>query len=705
MEFLLEIGVEEMPPSHVRTAVEDLKDKFERELAAAKIAPRKLRVFSTCRRLVIVADLPEGQEAREEVVTGPPKAVAFAADGSPTQAALGFARSRGIDVAQLEVIKTEKGEYVGFKKKAAGKGSAEILAQMIPRILGSLPFPKMMRWGTGQFRFSRPIRNILCLLNGTGLAFEIDGLRAGETTAGHKIRSPKPIRPTSFENYTRALEDNFVVLDHEERKKLILDQIGALLEPLQAQLYPDPELLDKLANDVECPFVFVGSIPESYLELPLEILSTAMREGQKLFSIVEKGHTRPGPSANAGDRDARPRGKKQLPYFLGVADVPGDAKGLIRKGNERVLKARLEDAKFFWEHDRKVSLKKRAPALKHVMFQEKLGSYEDKTQRLKKIAAYLWGKVDEPRGDKDVVLAAELCKADLVTDMVREFPSLQGRVGGLYARAELLPAAAAQAIYEHYQPQSLEDESPSTLGGAVLSIADKLDSIVGVVGVGIQTTGSSDPFGLRRNAQGICKIILDKKLNFSFLRLLNKTYTTYGEKLKLPKDEIVAYCREFFTNRLRYLFERHGFRYDLVNAALGAGLDNLYHAYLRVKALDALKASPQFEPFILMAKRVNNIISGQPPSSLNIDLLVEKEERDLQAMFTIVKENVGPMIANGDYTQAQMMVFRLQPGLNTFFDRVLVMAEDKKLRKNRLALLQAVSRILIQMADYSQVVV
>jgi len=649
MEFLLEINVEEMPPSHVRTAVEDLKEKFERELTAAKIPAKGLRTLSTCRRLVVVADLPEGQEAREEVVTGPPKAVAFAADGSPTPAASGFARSRGVDVAQLVVIKTEKGEYVGFKKMATGKSSAEILVQMIPRILGSLSFPKMMRWGTGQFRFSRPIRNILCLLNGTGLAFEIEGLRAGETTTGHKIRSPKLIRPTSFENYSRALEDNLVIIDHEKRKKRILDQFAVLLEPLRAQLYPDPELLDKLANDVECPFAFVGSIPESYLELPLEILSTAMREGQKLFSVV--------------------REKKQLPYFLGVADAPGDAKGLIRKGNERVLKARLEDAKFFWEHDRKVSLKKRAPALKHVVFQEKLGTYEDKTQRLKKIAAYLWAKLAEPRGDKDVILAAELCKADLVTDMVREFPSLQGRVGGLYAQAEDLPAGVGRAIYEHYQPQSLEDESPSTLGGAVLSIADKLDSIVGVVGVGIQTTGSSDPFGLRRNAQGICKVILDKKLNFTFLRLLDRTIASYGEKLKLPKTEIVGYCREFFANRLRYLFERQGFRYDLVNAALGAGLENLYHSYLRVKALDALKASSQFEPFILMAKRVNNIISGQPAASLNIDLLAEKEERDLQAMFA------------------------------------LVMAEDKKLRKNRLALLQAISRILIQMADYSQVVI
>jgi glycyl-tRNA synthetase beta chain len=410
-----------------------------------------------------------------------------------------------------------------------------------------------------------------------------------------------------------------------------------------------------------------------------------MREGQKLFSVV--------------------RGKKQLPCFLGVADMPADTRGFIQKGNERVLKARLEDARFFWEQDLKLGLKKRALALKHVLFQEKLGSYDDKTQRLKKIAAYLCGKLEECKDAADAVTAAEYCKADLVTDMVREFPSLQGKVGGLYGRVEGLPAAVSQAIYEHYQPVGLDDESPSSLDGAVLSIADKLDSIIGVVGVGVQTTGSSDPFGLRRNAQGICKIILDRKLNFSFPRLLDKVLAVYGDKLKRPKAEILDYGREFFLNRLRYIYERRGYRYDLINAALGAGLDNISHSFLRVKALDALKASPQFEPFILMSKRVNNILTGQPACSLNADLFVEKAERNLYSTFSIVRENVVPMIAKGDFTQAQKMVFRLQPGLNEFFDHVMVMDKDNQLRRNRLALLQAIRRILIQMADYSQVVV
>jgi glycyl-tRNA synthetase beta chain len=685
MEFLLEVGVEEMPPSHVRTAVADLKDRFAKDLGAAKIPAHELRVFGSCRRLIVVADIPEAEETREELITGPPKTAAFSADGTPTPAALGFARAKGVDVGRLEVIKTEKGEYVGFRATKRGRTAAEILAELVPRVIGTLSFPKMMRWGEGSFRFSRPIRNLLCLAGGSPVLFEIDGLRSGGVTTGHKIRAPRSIEIASFRDYQDRLRDHLVVIDVEERKSIILAQIADRLRALNAELYPDPALLDKLANDVEWPFVILGAMPEEYLSLPLEVLSTAMREGQKLFSVI--------------------RGQTQLPYFLAVADVPADPRGLIRKGHERVLKARLEDARFFWDQDVRVDLKKRIPALKHVLFQEKLGTYADKAQRLKKITAYLSAKVEDDVSVQDLASAAELCKTDLMTDMVREFPALQGRMGGLYAGAQGQPAAVVRAIYEHYQPVSLEDDVPSSPGGAILSVADKMDSIVGVVGVGIQTTGSSDPFGLRRNAQGVCKIILDRKWDFSLVRLVEKILAVYGDTLKRPKADVVAYCRDFFASRLKYLFDRQGFRYDLVNAALGAGADNIFHALLRVKALDTLKSSPQFEPFILMAKRVNNILTGQQAGSLNPDLLAETSERELYATFAIVRENVRPMIARGDFTQAQKVVFRLQPALNAFFDNVLVMAEERNIRKNRLALLQAIAKIMAQMADYSQVVV
>jgi glycyl-tRNA synthetase beta chain len=685
MEFLLEINTEEIPSSHVRMALADLEEKFRKELAAARLAVAALSLFSTSRRLIVVGDIAAKQEDREEIVTGPPKTIAFAPDGTPTQAALGFARSKGIPVENLQVVKTEKGEYLGFKKVEPGKSASEILSKLIPQVLTSMSFPKMMRWGQGSWKFSRPVRNIFCFFGQQPLTFQLEGLAAADFTFGHKLHAPQKIQARSFEEYRAALRENLVIIDQEERKQIVLDQIEARLAPLEAKLHPDPELLDKLSNDVEYPFVFMGAFPEEYLKLPLEILSTAMREGQKLFSVV--------------------KGKKQLPFFLGVADAPGDPKGFIQKGNERVLKARLEDAKFFWEQDLKISLAKRAPGLKHVLFQEKLGSYDDKVQRLRKIVAYLCEKVDAHKVVKEAVQAAELCKVDLTTEMVRELPSLQGKVGGLYAASEGLPSVVSKAIYEHYLPVSLDDESPSSLPGAILSLADKLDSIVGVMGIGIQTTGSSDPFGLRRNAHGVCKIILDLKLNISFMRLLEKIISVYGDKLKRPKNEILPLCQDFFLNRLRYIYEKMGFRYDLVQAGLSAGIDNVYFSFLRVKALEALKSSPQFEPLILMAKRVNNIITGQPPATVNSGLFVEKEERELYAIFSIIKQNVTPMIAKGDFAQAQKIIFRLQPGLNDFFDRVLVMAEENKLRRNRLALLQAISKVLLQIADYSQVVV
>jgi glycyl-tRNA synthetase beta chain len=289
--------------------------------------------------------------------------------------------------------------------------------------------------------------------------------------------------------------------------------------------------------------------------------------------------------------------------------------------------------------------------------------------------------------------------------MVKEFSGLQGRMGGLYAKQEGLPAAVHQAIYEHYQPSSLEDASPSSLAGAVLSIADKMDSIVGVLGVGIQVSGSSDPFGLRRNAHGVCKVILDRKLRFSFPLLLDRVLAVYGDRLTVERGAVKASCLEFFGGRLRFMLEKRGFRYDLVGAALGPGVDQVYDALPRVEALDTLKSSPQFEPFILMAKRINNILKGLPAAKVNPDIFVEKEERDLYSTFSIIRDNAQPMIARGDYARAQGIYFKIQPVLNTFFDKVLVMAEEKKVRQNRLGLLQSINKMLLGIADYSQVVV
>ncbi len=685
MEFLLELRTEELPASHIRSALEQLDEKFRLELGGAGIGITKLETLGTPRRLIVVGDFAAGLEDQEELVTGPPKSVGLGSDGAFTQAARGFARSHSLPESTLEVIRTQKGEYLGFRRTRKGKSTSEILVDIVPKILASLSFPKAMRWSEGSIRFSRPIHGFLVLFDGKPLDVDFWGFRASDETVGHRVLGAVRIKVSSFGEYRDLLRNSAVIIDPGERRESILGQIAEKLIPLGAAVHPDPDLLEELTYNVECPLVVLGHFPENYLGLPLEVLSTAMRSGQKLFSVVKD--------------------KKQLPYFLGVADARSDIKGLILKGNERVLKARLDDAKFFWDQDRKTSLAKTAEGLRKVVFQESLGSYEDKCQRLKKIVAYLCDKTGADRIKRDVVEAAGLCKVDLLTEMVKEFPSLQGKMGGLLARQEGYPAALAAAVYEHYRPASLEDESPSSLGGSILSIADKLDSIVGVVGIGVEVSGSSDPFGLRRNAHGVCKTALDRKLRFPFGRVLDKVLIAYGDSLSRGKAEVKAYCLEFFRGRLRFILDRSGFRYDLVSAALGPGIEEIGFVLLRAQALDSLKSSPLFEPFILMAKRINNIIRGFPPYKVNPDLFEEKEERELHSTFMIIRDNALSMIAKGDFVRAQSMIFKIQPVLYVFFDKVLVMAEDKRLRKNRLGMLQEIHKMLGEMADYSQVVV
>ena len=685
MELLLEIRTEELPASHVRSALEQLDAKFRADLKSAGIAVLKLATNGTCRRLVVTADLAAGQEDAGVVVTGPPKAVAFLPDGSYSQAALGFARARGIPIASLEVVVTPRGEYLGAKTVRKGKAAADVLMEAFPGILASLSFPRTMRWMESPFKFSRPIKGFLALLDGKVLPFSFEGMAASDTTVGHPVFAPGAIQVAGISDYRDKLAKALVIIDFADRRRAILSQIEERLAPLKARIYPDDELLERLAYNVEFPHVFQGAFPERYLELPIEVLATAMREGQKLFSVVKD--------------------RKQLPVFLGIADAPGDPKGLIRMGNERVLKARLEDARFFWAQDTRKPLAERSAGLKNVVYQEKLGSYEDKVQRMKRIVSYLCDRTGAVKVKKEAVEAAGLCKADLLTDMVREFPSLQGKVGGLYAKAEGYPAAVHQAVYEHYRPVSLEDEPPSSMTGALVSLSDKIDSIAGAVGVGLQVSGSSDPFGLRRNAHGVCAIIIEKKLDISFARLLDKVLTVLGDKLLKPRAEVKAACVEFFEGRLRYIFETRGFRYDLIEAALGPGIDRIAHSFERVKALDGLRSSPDFEPFILMAKRINNILKDVPACRLNPDIFVEKEERELHSTLVIIRKNVGPMIEKGDFARAQNIVLRLRPTLNAFFDKVLVMAEDKRVRQNRLGLLQAIRKLLLEIADYSRIVV
>lgn len=690
MEFLLEVLTEEMPPSHIPIALEQLETGLNQQLIANDLTdeqryPGKITTYGTCRRLIVSGELAPRQRDKEELILGPPRSVAFDERGEPKAAALGFARSQGVSVDRLEVIKSPKGEYLGLRKSITGKPTPVMLSDILPALLAGLSFPKMMRWGKNPFRFSRPIKGILCLCDDKPLNFQVAGVTAGDSTIGHKILCPESFRVESTARYHSALRARRVITDAAERRKKIEVQIEKKLAPLEAQILADEQLLTKLTYDVEWPMVFLGNFPEEYLKLPLEISSTAMKAGQNLFAVI--------------------KGRRQLPYFVGVADAVKDPKALIRSGNERVLKARLEDARFFWEQDVRVLLADRARELNQIVFQEQLGTYADKAVRIKKIVDYLVVKLDAGKEKRNVGIAAEICKSDLLTEMVKEFPALQGIVGGLYARKEGHPAAVWKAIYEHYLPVHLDGPVPSTVNGALLSMADKLDTIVGVIGTGVEITGSKDPFGLRRHAQGFCAIVLERKVDFSFRLLLDKVIKIYGDRLTLSKDEVRRRCSDFIQNRMQYILERSGFRYDLVNAALSPGIDRIHHAALRLKAVNALKDSPQFESMIMIVKRVNNIVRGQSAYKINPELLVEKVERELHSNYSIIHDNVHPLIAKGDFIKAQNMIFRLGPSINTFFDKILVMDENKKLQRNRLALLQAIRSLFLQVADYSKIVI
>jgi glycyl-tRNA synthetase beta chain len=690
MELLLEINTEEMPALHVKTALEQLEQGLHRKLVDVHLVdkmnkPGHIQTFGTCRRLVLYADIVSKQQPKQEIIIGPPKKAAYDKNNNPTSAAKGFAKANNVGVSDLEIIKNEKGEYMGVKRSIKGKKAVELLKDIIPELIEELSFPKMMRWGQSTLRFSRPIKNILCLGDGNVIPFKVGNISATHYTYGHKLFFPEKIEISSFKDYLSKLKQKKVIIDAVSRKKRIEKQIKEKLVPLDAEIYPDKELLEKVTYDVEYPYVFRGEFPGDYLKLPIEVLSTAMKVGQNLFSVVDKEN-------------------KQLPVFLGVSDGSPDKKLLVKKGNERVLKARLEDARFFWIHDLEKPLAEKKSLLSRILYQEKLGNYKEKTSRIKELAQFLSNKTGV-KEKKYLMQAAELCKVDLITEMVREFPSLQGKTGGLYAKEQGYPEQVWKAVYEHYQPTSQDDSSPSSLNGAVLSIADKIDSIVGAFGIGIEVTGSKDPFGLRRSAQGICRTILDRNMSFSLSRLIQQTISEYKNLLDKSSQDIIKQCEAFFKDRLSHLYEKQDYRYDLVKAALGAGFDNIYYSYLRLKALDGIKDSPEFNSLIIVVKRVNNILRGQPKRRMNSDLFNEKKEIELYTDYSTLKEKIMPLISTGDFIKAQNYILEIRSTVDSFFDHVLVMADDPMTRKNRLALLRAVSRLFSQVADYSQVVV
>jgi glycyl-tRNA synthetase beta chain len=714
-DFLLEIGCEEIPARMIDAASAELGRRLSDVLARERLATRPvIAMFSTPRRLaVVVSGVSPAQADVEEQVTGPSVKVAFK-DGQPTPAAHAFAKKVNTEVARLERMATPKGEYLAAKVVNKGRRASDLLAESLPRELASIYWPKSMYWRARNERFVRPVRWVVALLDGQVVPLEFDGIRAGRESSGHRTLAG-PVEIRAPRDYESDLQRVAVVASPGEREQRIRKALDDAARTLRgARWREDADLLATVTNLTEFPSVILGNFDTEFLELPEEVLVTVMRDHQKYFALEDVEH-------------------KLLPHFLAVLNTDGDPEGIIRHGHERVLRARFNDARFFWQTDQKISLRDRVSLLKHVTFQKDLGSYYDKTLRVQHLCSHMSGPLKEAGVEIRPGVAhkaACLAKTDLTTELVKEFTELQGIVGGLYARVQdldpgLAPEAhhlIAEAIYDHYKPESMEDSAPRTVEGSVLSIADKADSIAGMFALGLQPSGSKDPFALRRQSNGIVKTIAEHKLPLSLEQLFRDALAGYAgseaEKKFGPKfgsgpgrAEVLQAIVAFLRERLEfYLRDVLGFAYDVVNAVLAAGSDDVVDVVARAQAVAKVRPSPDFESISIAFKRMKNILrqaheaGSAPAAEFHPGALKEPAEVNLAELVPATAQRVRELRERKNYEPALVEISRLRPAVDTFFDKVMVMVDEPKVRANRLALLQTVLREFSTIADFSEIV-
>ena len=680
-DLLFEIGVEEMPASYVPPAVEQLGRALGEVLSGARLGYASVRTLATPRRLAaIVTGLAESQEERKRVVVGPPARIAFAEDGSPTKAAKGFARSQGVGVSDLEIV----GEYVQVEVTDEGRPAGDVMPDCLVEVIGSIGFPKTMRWGPAE-RFARPIRWLVAVLGRTVLEFEYAGVTAARVTYGHRFWSDGPLEIADAADYERVLAGSHVIADHGERREAIARELAAVAKSeCGGRHVADDELLDEVTHLVEYPTVFAGRFDESFLGLPRDVIVAALKGHQRYFAVES-------------DDGAL------LPHFLCVSNTPPDHIDVIREGNERVLVSRLDDAAFYWAEDTRTSLESKVDSLRSVVWLEGLGSLYDKTERMGELAGWIAARLGE--SDREATArAARLAKVDLVTEMVKdgkEFTELQGTMGREYALASGEPQSVAVAIYEHYLPRFAGDDLPGSRIGTILSIADKIDSIVGCFSAGLVPTGSQDPYALRRQAIGIVRMIDEKGLALSLADLVNEAGRAHGVD---DGGELAESVLDFFRQRARVFYIDAGYAYDLVDAVLEASLDRLSGVRPRLTALSHFRENEDFAGLVIGARRVMNILKGQPEHRYTAAALVEPSSRALEKARSRAAGDVEKAIAGGDFDRAVKELLRLRKPIDDFFDDVMVMVEDEELRSVRLGLLGEVRGLFLRIADFARVV-
>ena len=682
--LLFEVGVEELPSRFVSSTLEQIKSNLTKLFNENRIIFDDIETYGTPRRLAfIVKGISEKQSNLEEEVKGPSKKIAVDADGNFTKPALGFIKSKGLKEEDVYFKQVGKDEYIFGTIKQEGIETSEVLKVVLPEAIKSVTFPKAMRWGGKNMRFARPIRWMVTLLNDEVLEINLEGIISSNVTKGHRFLGEKEFEVNSLEDYYAKLEENYVILDQNKRKELIKDQCIEVAKYLGGEVEFDEDLLEEITHLVEYPTAFYGEFDKAYANLPKEVVTTPMKEHQRYFPVVKDG--------------------KLLPNFIAVRNGNDYKIEVVKAGNEKVLVARLEDALFFYNEDTKKNLESYVEKLKTVVFQAKLGTVYDKSLRIEKLSADILEALNLNDIKEDTLRAAKLCKADLVTNMVFEFTELQGIMGREYAKVGGENEVVSEAIFEHYLPRFAGDMLPETKSGMALSIADKLDSIAGFFAIGIQPTGSQDPYALRRQALGVLSILMDKKLDVNLKDLVKYALDNYSN-LEFNKEEVCAQIMEFFRERIKNLFRDLGIRYDVIEAVLSSEINDIHDMHIRAVELNKWLSTEGLVEMLTAFNRVSTLAQKANSSEINETLLKEDAEKELYNGFKGIKVTVEELLKDKKYSEALDAFASLRPLVDNMFDNVMVMDKDEAIKENRLALLKQICDTMLSICDLSKIV-
>ena len=682
-KLLFEIGTEEIPARFIAKTKADMKGYLEKTLKELHIEYKSIELKCTPRRFVVVIDeLAENQATVEEELKGPAKKIAFDENNNPSKALLGFLKGKDISPEEVYFKTVGKDEYAHIKLTKEGQAVKGLLKDIFEGMIKSTTFPKSMRWGGKNIRFVRPIRYFVCLMDEEVIDFEIEGIKTGNITKGHRFLGSSEIVINTPDEYEAKLKENFVILDDEQRKALILEQCKAVADSLGGTLMMDEDLLEEVNYIVEYPTAFYGEFDESYLSLPKEAIITPMKEHQRYFPVL--------------DADG-----KLLNKFITVRNGDSYAIDNVKRGNEKVLDARLSDALFFYHEDTKKPLEAYVERLDTIVFQQKLGTILDKTKRIQKLSEKIAKALALTLPNLD--RAAYLSKADLTTAMVFEFTELQGIMGRYYANLSNEPSEVAQAIYEHYLPRFAGDELPSTNEGIILALSDRLDSVAGFFAIGIQPTGSQDPYALRRQALGILNIMMEKKLDVRLFDLLDLALENFDFE-DMDKQSVKSDLMSFFELRLKNLFTDMGIRYDVVDAIINIEDSNPFDLLIRAKDLDAWVKNNSVTEALQTFSRISNISKEAIAGKVDEALFAHDSEAKLNTAYNSIKAEVEAMLARREYVKALELLISIKDSVDAFFDSVMIMDENMDIRENRLAMLSNIRTTMESVADLSKIV-